>query len=350
MANDRPRNAFERAQDATLAFGVSWWESVTKAVEAQASGTTISKPEIFLRGDPLTGFGELILERRTIALPKKGRNKSRHWTITRTVPIRFSMLPPDKLEEIARELLQQSEAEWRAANLANVLKWAESMEGEDGLDIARICLGGDASEAELQAYAALLVPEELREGGAAAEKFFNEAISVVSINEDAEGGPALLSEPPPPPGAHPIDVGEWDFYTPEELDDLAGPESDPAYAFRVIRLCEAMRADPKRATRIAMMLGAVTREWELWRENHEFLHAGRAHFAEQSRLARSKREKPWMAQVREDFAVDKIVPTIAAYARKLRRRRDLNPPSVDTIQNFISKLRKEQKAEAAASQ
>lgn len=349
MADDRPRNAFERAQGATLAFGISWWESVAKAVEIEAPGATISKPEIFLRGDALTAFGELILERRTITFPKKGRKKPQRWTITRTVPIRFSMLPPDKLEEIARELLSQSEAEWRSANLANVLEWAESMDGKEGLDIARMCLGDDASEAELKAYAASLVPKELREGGAAAEKFFDEAISVMSIDEDAEGGPALLPDPPPPPGIHPIEVGEWDFYTPEEIDDLSGPESDPAYAFRVVRLCEAMRANPERATRIAMMLGAVTREWELWRENEEFLRAGRAHFAEQSRLARSKREKSWMAQVRADFAVGKIEPTVAAYARKLHRRRDLNPPSADTIQNFISKLRKRQRAEAPTS-
>lgn len=154
----------------------------------------------------------------------------------------------------------------------------------------------------------------------------------------------------PAPGVHPIDTGEWDFCTPEEIDDLSGPESDPAYAFRVVRLCEAMRANPERATRIAMMLGAVTREWELWRKNDEFLCAGRARFAEQSRLARSKREKCWMTQVRVDFDAGKIEPSIAAYARKFSRRRNLNPPGVDTIQNFISKLRREKRAEAQTSQ
>jgi hypothetical protein len=106
-----------------------------------------------------------------------------------------------------------------------------------------------------------------------------------------------------------------------------------------------MRATPERATHIAMMLGAVTREWELWRENDEFLNAGRAHFAEQGRLARLKREKQWMAQARADFADGKIGLSIAAYARKLQQRRDLKPPSVETIKNFISKLRAAQRAE-----
>ncbi len=350
MANDRPRNAFERAHDAVLAYGLSWWESVAKAAQEAAPGATVSKPEIFIRGDALEGFGEQILERRTITFPKKGRKKPQSWTITRAVPIRFSMLPPEELETIARELLEQGEAEHRAANLANVLDWAASMDGEEGLDIARMCLGDDASEAELKAYAASLVPEALRKGGAAAEQFFDEAISVISIDEDAEDGPQMLPEPAPAPGVHPIDTGEWDFYTPEEIDDMAGPQSDPAYAFRVVRLCEALRANPERATHIAMMLGAVTREWELWRENYEFLQAGRARFAEQSRHARSKREKPWMAQVRADFEAGKIEPSIAAYARKFSRRRNLNPPGVDTIQNYISKLRREQKAAVQTSQ
>ncbi|MBN8848767.1 MULTISPECIES: hypothetical protein [unclassified Sphingomonas] len=350
MADNHPRNAFERARDAMLAYGISWWESVANAAEEAAPGATVSKPEIFIRGDPLAGFGEQILERRTITFPKQGRKKPRSWTITRAVPIRFRMLPPEELETIAREVLEQGEAEHRAVNLANVLEWAVSMDGEEGLDIARMCLGDDASEDELKAYAASLVPDALRKGGAAAEKFFDEAISVVSIDEDAEGGPQMLPEPAPAPGVHPIDTGEWDFYTLEEIDELSGPESDPAYAFRVVRLCEAMRANPERATHIAIMLGAITREWELWRENYEFLQAGRTRFAEQSRLARSKRKKPWMAQVRADFEAGKIGPSIAAYARKFSRQRNLNPPGVDTIQNFISKLRREQKAAAQTSQ
>jgi hypothetical protein len=344
MAKDRPRNAFERARDSALAFGLSWWDRVAEAAEKANPGATISEPEKFWFGDELQGFGAQLLERRTIAFPKKGRKKAQSWTITRTVPIRFSMLPPDVLEDIARELLDASEAEWRAANLAKVMEAVQSLDGEEGLEIARMCLGEDASEAELKAYAATLVPKELREGGAAAEKFFGEAISVVSIDEDAEGGPALMPEPPPPPGFHPIDVGEWDFYSPEEVDDYAGPESDPAYAMRVVRLCEALRADPERATHIAMILGAVTREWELWRENAEFLTVGRAHFAEKSRVARLKREKPWMAKARADFADGKIGPSIAAYARKLHQQRKLNPPSVETIKNFISKLRAAQRA------
>jgi hypothetical protein len=350
MADDRPRNAFERAQDAVLAYDLSWWESIAKAAQEAAPGATVSKPEIFIRGNPLEGFGEQVLERRTITFPKKGHTKPQSWTITRAVPIRFSMLPPEELEAIARELLDHAEAEHRAANLAHVLDWAASMDGEEGLDIARMCLGDDAIEEELKAYAASLVPEALRKGGPAAEKFFDEAISVVSIDEDAEGGPKMVPEPAPAPGVHPIDTGEWDFYTPEEIDDLAGPQSDPAYAFRVVRLCEALRTNAERATHIAMMLGAVTREWELWRENYEFLQSGRARFAQQSRHARSKRERPWMARVRADFEAGKIEPSIAAYARKFSRRRNLNPPGVDTIQNFISKLRREQKTEAQTSQ
>jgi hypothetical protein len=53
---------------------------------------------------------------------------------------------------------------------------------------------------------------------------------------DAEGGPQMLPEPAPAPGMHPIDTGEWDFYTPEEIDDLSGPESDHASAWNLIRL------------------------------------------------------------------------------------------------------------------
>lgn len=343
MADDRPRNAFERAREAALAFHLSWWDAIEIAIEKAVPGATISKPQHLWFGDNLTVFGPQLLERRMITLPKKGHKKPRSWTITRATTIRFSMLPSDELEEIARGLLEQSDAEWREANLANVIKFAQSLSGEEGLEIARMALGNDASEAELKAYAASIVPKELLEGGDAAAKFFDEAISVVGIDEDEEGNPVLMPEPPPPPGVHPLDVGEWDFYSPEELAHYDGPESDPAYAFRIVRLSEAMRADPDRAIHIAMLLGAITREWELWRENEEFLRAGREHFAEQSRLARSKREKPWMAHVRADFDADNIGPNIAAYARRLHQRRDLQPPTTERIRNFVSDLRKRQK-------
>lgn len=342
MADPRPRNAFERARQSALAFDLSWWEALGAAIEKAAPGAQISEPDYFWLGDELEGLGRQLLERRMITLPKKGRKKPKSWTITRAAPIRFSMLPPDFLEGIARNLLDQADAEWREANLANLVAFAQSFSKEDALEIAEMALGADAPQAELEAYAATIMPVELLDGGEAAATFFDTSISVVTIGEREDGTEGLMPEPPPAPGLQPIDVGEWDFYSPEEVADYEGPQSDPAYAFRVVRLCEALRADPERQLQIAMLLGAVTREWEIWRENDEFLRAGRARFAEQSRHARSKREKAWMAQVREDVATDKIGPSIAAYARKLKQqRRDLAPPSAERIRNFVSQLRGE---------
>jgi hypothetical protein len=344
VANPRPRNAFDRARDAVLAFDMSWWDALQTGMSKAAPGAEISEPEFLWLGEEMSGLGRHLLERRTITLPKRGRKKATSWTITRAAPIRFSTLPLDVLEGITRDLLDQSEAEWRQANIENVVAFAQSFGQDDALEIAEMALGPDATKSELEAYGASIMPVELLEGGEAAAKFFDEAISVASIGEDEEGSLGLVPEPPPPPGIHPLDVGEWDFYSPEEVVDYEGPHSDPAYAFRVVRLCEALREDPDRAVQIAMLLGAVTREWEIWRENDEFLNAGRAHFAEQSRLARSKREKPWMAQVRADVEANAIGPNIAAYARKLQKRRDLVPPSTERIRNYVSQLRAEESA------
>lgn len=341
MTKVRPRNAFERARDSMLAFDVSWWEAIGTAFTEAVPGTQVSEPSYLSLGDDLEGLGRLIFERRTITLPKKGRDKQKRWTITRTTPVRFSMLPPELLEGIARDLLDQADAEWRRANIDHVINVARSF-GEDAIEIAKLTLGADASPEAIEDYAHGLMPTELLEGGAAAERYFDESISMASIGMREDGSEGVLPEPPPPPGIQPINFGEWDLYSPEQIVEYDGPHSDPSYAFRVVKLCEALRNHPKRAIAISMLLGAVTREWEIWRENEEFLTVGRARFAEQSRHARSKAEKPWMAKVRQDVANDAIGPSIAAYARKLKRHhRDLAPPSVERIRNFVSAARRD---------
>jgi hypothetical protein len=254
---------------------------------------------------------------------------------------RFSALPIDLLERLARDILDQSDAEWRQANIEAVVAAAQTFDEDGRLEIARDVLGSDAAEEELRIFAdQLRMPEELLKGGEEAAKFFDESISTVTIMGD-EGEEQLADDPPPAPGRTALLAGEWDFYTPEEVEGYGGPESDAAYAFRIVRLCEAIRAEAEVAVQLAINLGAVTREWELWRENEEFIAAGRAHFAQQSRLARSRSERPWMAQVRLDLAEGRIGDNVAHYAREFkRRRRDLSPPEVDRIRNFISELRK----------
>lgn len=342
-----PGNAFERAQDAALAFQISWWQSIEAAIANNDMQAEVSAPEFLRLGDEHSALGPRLFERRTLTVRRKGKRKKERWTITRPVPIRFSALPIEMLEEIARDLLAQGEAQWRQANIDNLVEHARSYDRDEALAVARDVLGPAADAEELEHFAEQLrFPAELIEGGEAAARFFEEAVSSVAFDVADDGTVDFLPEPPPPPGAQPFDVGEWDYYTPEEIADFDGPETDAAYAFRVVRLCEAIRSNPDAGLQLAMQLGAVTREWEIWRENEEFLLMGRARFAEQSRLARSKAEKPWMAQVRADFAADAVGSNIADYARKLARRRDLQPPSVDRIRNFVSQLRRQQAARA----
>lgn len=342
-----PRNAFERALDAALAFQTSWWVSVEEAISKDFIKAETSQPEILRLGDETSALGPRFFERRVLTVKKKPAGKGRakrvgQWTITRPVPLRFSSLPIDMLEALARDIFSQSEAEWRQANIDNLVEEARSFNLADAMLTAREFLGDDADEGALRKFAEQLrLPPELAEGGDAAAKFFDEKVSRVSIDFDDDGG-VNFPETPQPPGAQPFDVGEWDFYSPEEVDEFDGPETDAAYAFRVVRLCEAIAAHPDSAVQLALQLGAVTREWEIWRENEEFLQAGRAQFAQQSERARSKREKAWMTQVRADVAANKIGPSIADYARKLLQKRELHPPTLNRIRNFVSQLRHEQ--------
>jgi hypothetical protein len=334
---DRP-NAFERASDAVLALDTGWWTSL---VGAGISELDFSDPEYLALGNETTSVGGMILERRTLTYKIDGDADPETVIITRPVMTRFSALPIDLLERLARDILEHADAEWRQANIENVIAVAQSFGEEERLDIARDVLGADASEEEIRAFAdQLQMPEELLQGGEAAAKFFDDSISSVAVVGE-EGEERLADEPAPPPGRTALLTGEWDYYTPEEVEDYGGPESDRAYAFRIVRLCEAIRADPQVSVQLAVHLGAVTREWEMWRENEEFITAGRAHFAQQSRLARSRSERPWMTQVRQDLAEGRIGVNVAHYAREFkRRRRNLLPPEVDRIRNFVSELRK----------
>ncbi|MBJ7437956.1 MAG: hypothetical protein JHD35_02875 [Sphingopyxis sp.] len=291
-----PRNAFERALDAALAFQTSWWHSVEDAISKDLIEAEISEPQVVLLGDETSALGPRYFDRRVLTIKKKATAKGKakpieQWTITRPMPLRFSSLPIELLETLARDILAQSEALWRQANIDNLVAEAQNFDLNEALQTAREILGDDAGEADLLEFAnQMRLPAELAEGGDAAAKFFDESISRVSIDVDDDGS-VIFPETPQPPGAQPFDAGEWDFYSPEEVAEFEGPETDAAYAFRVVRLCEAIAAYPDAAVQLAMQLGAVTREWEIWRENEEFLRAGRTQFAQQQERARSKREK-----------------------------------------------------------
>lgn len=347
MAKTPPRrNAFERAQDAALAYQVSWWQLLEQAIAEGVIKAEISGAEFIRLGDDDSALGARLFERRTLTVaagtPSEGAAAQSEWEITRPIPVLFSSLPIEALEVLAADILENSEAEWRQANIDHLIAEARSFDIAEARATAREVLGEDADDAAIDRFAEQLrLPSELVDGGAAAAAFFDEQVSSVRIDE-GEDGELLFPETPTPPGAQPFDVGEWDYYTPEEVEDVGGPESDAAYAFRVLRLCEAIRGTPDAAVQLAMQLGAVTREWEIWRENEEFLRAGRTQFAEQGRRARSKPEKAWMRQVREDLAAGAIGSNVADYARKLERRRDLHPPSSDRIRNFISQIKREE--------
>lgn len=333
-------NAFDRAADAVLALDAGWW---TAFAGSQVADFEISDPQIITLGDENTVIGGVVFDRRVILYKANGSDVEEEALITRPVMTKFSGLPIAVLEMLAKNILEQANAECRKANIDYVISEARAFDEEDERrELARELLGEDASEEDIGRYAEQLrMPAELLAGGEAAAKFFDESISTVRITGD-EGEEQIADEPLPPPGRTALIAGEWDFYTPEEVADLGGPESDAAYAFRIVRLCEAIHAEPEIATQLGMHLGAVTREWEMWRENEEFIMAGRAHFAQQSRLARSRNEREWMTEVRRDLAEGRIGKNVAHYAREFKRkRRLLKPPSIDRIRNFVSDLRRE---------
>ena len=335
---DRP-NAFERAKEATLALDTGWWTSLAGAGLTEIG---FSPPHFIQLGADDTVVGGMVLDRRivTYRIDKEGEGETE--IITRPVMTRFSALPIDLLERLARGLLDQADAEWREANIEEVVTTAQSFDESERLAIARDVLGAEATEADLAAFAdQLQMPDALVAGGKAAAKFFDEYVSVVTLT--GEEGEERIADAPPEPGRTALLTGEWDYYTPEDIERYGGPESDGAYAFRIVRLCEAIRAQPDAAIQLAIHLGAVAREWEVWRENEEFIRAGRAHFAQQSHLAKSRSERAWMVQVRQDLAAGRIGDSIAQYARKFaRERRHLSPPTVERIRNFVSELRRAQ--------
>jgi hypothetical protein len=330
------RNAFERARDATLAFDTGWWTSLAGA---GLSEIDFSPPQFIQLGDDAAVIGGMVLDRRIVTYRVSEEDEEQTEVITRPVMTRFSALPISLLERIARDLLALADAEWREANIEAVVTTARSFGENERFDLARDILGPEASEEELAAFAdQSRMPDAVVAGGEAAAEFFDQYVSTVTLT--GEEGEEQIADEPPEPGRTALLTGEWDYYTPEDIDHYGGPEADGAYAFRIVRLCEAIREQPDAAVQLAVHLGAVAREWEMWRENEEFLRAGRAHFAQQSHLAKSRGERPWMTQVRHDLETGRIGDNVAQYARKFaRERRHLKPPAVDRIRNFVSELR-----------
>lgn len=336
------RNAFERARDAVLAIDAGWWQALAGSGLAEVEFDGIQH---FRLGDESCVVGGIVFERRIVTLRMEDSTEPFTHILTRPVMTRFSSLPLSLLERLARDILEQSESEWRDANLQAAIDAARSFDLDDAIETARETLGPGATDAEVRNLAEQMrFPDELVEGGEAAAKFFDNNVSVVSIKEDGEGGGQIAPEPPAAPGRNPLILDEWDIYTPEEVANLDGPETDASYAFRIVRLCEAIREIPDSAVQLAVQLGAVTREWEMWRENGEFIAAGRARFAQQSELSKSRSRRPWMTAVQNDLEQGLIGENVAAYTRAFkRRRRDLDPPSEDRIQNFVSELRRQPK-------
>ncbi len=251
-------------------------------------------------------------------------------------------LPLALLERLARDILEQSDKAWHEANLEAAITAAREFDIEEARQLARDMLGADASTDEVEKLAQQMrLPDALAEGGDAAAQFFDANVSMVEIVEDDEGSHEILENRAGAASEATLGFDEWDLYSPEEVADLGGPEADAAYAFRVVRLCEAIRDRPETGVQLAVQLGAVTREWELWRENEEFIRAGRARFAQQIKSSRSRPERPWMTAVREDLACGRIGTSAAQYAREFkRRRRDLQPPGLERIRNYVSELRR----------
>lgn len=334
------RNAFERARDATLALDTGWWASLAGS---GVSEIELSPPHLIQLGDDTAVVGGMILDQRIVTYRIDEQHEEETEIITRPVMTRFSALPISLLERLARDLLVTADAEWRKANIEAAVAAAQSFNKEERLEVARDVLGLEAGTEAIADFARQLkLPDELAAGGEAAAEFFDEYVSTVALTGDQ--GEERIADPPPEPGRTALLTCEWDYYTPEDIEHYGGPESDGAYAFRIIRLCEAIRDQPDAAVQLAVQLGAVTREWEMWRENEEFLCAGRAHFAQQSHLAKSRDEKPWITQVRKDLETGRIGDNVAQYARRFKReQRLLHPPGIDRIRNVVSELRKARK-------
>jgi len=348
VMTDRPKyrqrrsNAFERARDAILAIDAGWWQALASTEIAEIEFSDIQHLQL---GDKSCVVGGIVFERRIVSMRRQGSTEEEVLILTRPVMTRFSSLPLPLLERLARDILERSTEQWRDANLQAAIDAARSFDIDEAMEDARDILGSDATDDEVRNLAEQMrLPEALVEGGEAAGKFFDENVSVVSIEDDGEGGAEIAPEAAPPPGRNVLVLDEWDIYTPEEVANLDGPETDAAYAFRVVRLCEAIRDMPDSAVQLAVQLGAVTREWEVWREHGEFIDAGRARFAQQSEFSKSRLKREWMAVVKEDLENGRIGENIAQYARDFRRRRrDLKPPNESRIRNFVSDLRREAK-------
>lgn len=338
------RNAFERAQDSILGFDGGWWNALAGSAVAEVEFSDIKHIQL---GDESSAMGAIVFERRTVTLREKGKLETYTHIVTRPVMTRFSSLPITLLERLARDILEQSDAQWREVNLQAAIDAARAFNIDEAMEDAREILGSEATEDELIDFAEQMrLQEELAQGGEAAARFFDKNVSKASIEEDGEGGGQLAPQPLPAPGRTLLTLDEWDIYTPEEVADYDDPESDAAYAFRVVKLCEAISEMPDVAVQLGIRLGAVTREWEMWRENGEFIAAGRARFAQQSELSKSRQKRPWMTAVKEDMEQGRIGDNVASYALDFkRRRRDLKPPTQDRIQNFVSELRRQSKPE-----
>lgn len=344
--NQRP-NAFERARAASLKLQVSFWTTFEKVVKTRHPKAKLSEKQLYLLGEDDATIGAVMLERRTLRLPNENGRLTDAAVLTRPVEHSWAALPFDLIEEMVAGIAKQAESEHRAANIEAAIQAAREFAEQNPLDIARDVLGADATVEEVEAFAAQLkFPEELLAGGEAAAIFFDDAVSTVRIEDTEDGDSMLAGEPPAPPGKEPLGNSEWDYYSPEELEDRGGPQSDWSYAFRVLRLCEAIRGDADRAVTLSLQLGAILREWEVWREYEEFIIAGIQAFERQSQRASQKPEKVWMRHVREDFAAGRIGDNVAAYARGIHKIRKLSPPSADRIQNFVHDLRKAQRHDA----
>lgn len=339
MPKGRP-NAFERARAASLKIRLSFWAALEKSLKKNKVKAKLSRPENYLLSDENATVGAVGLERRTLTFFDKKGKPFEEWVLARPLEHGLASLPLGLIEEHADSIIQQAEKASRAANLQAVLDAVEGWTEEDSLAIAREALGPNAAADELKDFAAgIQFPEELLGGEDQASAFFDENISTVRIEECEDGSSKIADAPPEAPGAQPLGDSEWDHYTPEELEDRGGPESDWSYAYRVKRLCEAIRAEPEHSITLGLQLGAILREWEIWREFGEFLTAGVETFRRQSERASSKKELPWMKHVREDFEAGRITGSIADYARTIVKMRSLKPPSLERVKNFVSELR-----------
>lgn len=336
-----PRNAFERAEAASLSFRASWWKIAIRVLREREREVQVSRPSRVLLENEQPTVGSVQFDRRTVKFRPKRKKKLRAFVVSRPVDVRLSSLPFEAVEALANDLVAEAEQEWRREGIKLLIETARAQTHQDCLEAAREFMGEDASDEELENFASQMkYPAQLLEGGDVAARYFDENVSVASIDEGADGVGRLLDPPPPPPGLEPFGDSEWDFYSAEELLDRGGPESDWAYAFRVSTLCKALRPEGTHSRALAVQLGAVIREWEIWREFGEFIEAGIQKFARQYSLAKSKPERPWMVRVRKDWEEGKIGSPVSQYARALKRDRSLATPNIERIRNFVSELRR----------